>query len=70
MILTRMSSAYADLGLFCLHNKKETFPMALIMFLFSIPSKFLCYKLRLYTTFNLCVKVYLFLNCRKKGGFA
>ena len=58
MILTRMSSAHADLGLFCMHNKLETFPLALIMLLFSISSKLLCSKLRLYTTFNLCVKVF------------
>ena len=36
------------------------------MFFFSTSSKLLCSKLRLYTTFNLYVKVYVFLNCNKR----
>ena len=65
MILTRLSNCiYWSLS-FLFSQEVRNFSRGFYHVTFSISSKLLCSKLRLYTIFNLCMMVYLFLNCNK-----
>ena len=65
MILTRLNNCIYRPSSFLFAQVVRSFSSGFYHVTFSISSKLLCSKLRLYTIFNLCAKVYLSLNCNK-----